>query len=263
MEIIENCLIVAAGKGTRLKAAGDIKPLVDLCGAPLIEHAMASAAAAGVRRFVVVTGYQAPILEQAIDRIRTRRGWRISTVFNPRFDESNGLSVICGEALLAAEPFYLAMCDHVVEPEIYRALLRAEPPPEAVALGVDFRLSNPDVDLDDVTRVRIDNGEIKAIGKSLTDYQAYDVGVFRAACALFDAIRVSAAGGDSSISGGMNRLAAAGRALSVDINIARWIDVDSEAMLARARAWVKNRPAWQYDSVQKKGASPLFAPQRT
>lgn len=223
---------------------------------------MASAAAAGVRRFVVVTGYQAPILERAIDRIRAKRGWRISTVFNPRFDESNGLSVISGEPLLAAEPFYLAMCDHVVEPEIYRSLLRAEPPPEAVALGVDFRLSNPDVDLDDVTRVRIDNGKIKAIGKTLTDYHAYDVGVFRAGCALFDAVRDSAAGGDSSISGGMNRLAAAGRALSVDINVARWIDVDSETMLARARAWVKNRPAWQYDDVEEKDASSLFAPQR-
>lgn len=60
---ITDCLIVAAGKGTRLKGFGDLKPLVNLCGRPLIEHAMRSASAAGVTNFVIVTGYKAGILK--------------------------------------------------------------------------------------------------------------------------------------------------------------------------------------------------------
>jgi len=69
---ITDCLIVAAGKGTRLKGFGDLKPLVNLCGRPLIEHAMRSASAAGVTNFVIVTGYKAGILKKFLQSLRKK-----------------------------------------------------------------------------------------------------------------------------------------------------------------------------------------------
>ncbi len=238
MSQIQDCLIVAAGKGTRLKGLGDSKPLVELAGTPLIEHAMLAASAAGVQNFVIVTGYQAARLTAAVGQMASKHGWNIKTVFNPDFHLSNGLSVLCGMEHLSAE-FYLAMCDHFVEPELYRALAEAELPSGAVGLGIDFRLDNPMVDLEDVTKVELDAGHIKNISKSLTSYNGFDTGIFRANPNLFKAIESAHANtGDCSISGGMEILAAQGLALGIDVGSANWIDVDSEDMHVLAERWL-------------------------
>ncbi len=52
------CLIIAAGKGSRLRQQGDSKPLIPILGLPLIERVIRSAIEAGADDFYVVTGYQ-------------------------------------------------------------------------------------------------------------------------------------------------------------------------------------------------------------
>jgi choline kinase len=237
---VKDCLIVAAGKGTRLKGCGDLKPLVSLCGMPLIEHAMLTAACAGAQNFVVVTGYKGYVLYHCLQGLRTKRGWNITIINNPDFEKENGLSVLLGESALHGE-FFLAMCDHVVETSLYEKLLGVKLPKDAVALGVDRRLSNADVDLEDVTKVQISGDKMHGIGKNLKTYNAFDTGVFRANPALFSAIRQSQSDiGDCSISGGMRVLAKKGRALAIDIGASRWIDVDSPEMLQKARDWIQH-----------------------
>jgi len=229
--------MVAAGKGTRLKSSGDVKPLVELHGVPLIEHAMAAGVRAGVTRFVVVTGYEAPQLETRLQEIKKQHRWEIVTIRNPDFEKANGLSVLRGEQLLCDE-FYLAMCDHLVDSAIYHRLADASLPKGAIALAVDRRMENPDIDIDDVTKVNTAGDKIVNIGKTLAAYNAFDTGIFRANASLFSAIRQSEQGsGDCSISGGMKILAQDGRAIAVDVGSARWIDVDSPQMLRRADDW--------------------------
>ena len=52
------CLIIAAGKGHRLRSKGDSKPLTPLFDIPLIERVIRCALEAGVDDFFVVTGYK-------------------------------------------------------------------------------------------------------------------------------------------------------------------------------------------------------------
>ena len=52
------CLIIAAGKGSRLKQQGDSKPLIPILGLPLIERVIRTAMEAGADDFLVVTGYR-------------------------------------------------------------------------------------------------------------------------------------------------------------------------------------------------------------
>ena len=240
MPIIKDCLIVAAGKGTRLKGFGDLKPLVNLCGKPLIEHAMLSASKAGVENFVVVTGYKAGILDKFLCALRKKYRWKITIVNNPDFELENGLSVLAAEAYLS-EDFFLSMCDHVVEPEIYTALSRADLPNGNVGLGIDIRLTNPDVDINDVTKVNVSGGIISGIGKDLRNYNAYDCGIFRANHNLFDAIKTHQdLTGECSISGGMKILAKHNRAHGINIGNTRWIDVDCPHMHHIAHKWQRS-----------------------
>lgn len=46
------CLIIAAGKGSRLRRQGDVKPLIPILGLPLIERVIRSAMEAGADEFI-------------------------------------------------------------------------------------------------------------------------------------------------------------------------------------------------------------------
>ncbi|MGC8477663.1 MAG: NTP transferase domain-containing protein, partial [Acetobacteraceae bacterium] len=209
------CLIVAAGQGTRLREKGELKPLIPIKGAPLIEHVMMRVLAAGIDEFVVVSGWRGAELRGALDRLAAREKLSIAHVLNDEWTRANGVSVHKARAALDG-PFLLSMCDHLVDPEIFRALAAAPQPPDTVTLAVDFKTGSDLHDPEDVTRVRCADGRILRIGKVIRDFNAFDTGVFRCTTAMFAALERSQAEGDDSISGAMNVLARDGRALAFD-----------------------------------------------
>ena len=64
MARVNQCLILAAGNGSRIAsvAHGVPKPLVPLCGMPLLEHVITASREAGIERFVIVAGYRADLI---------------------------------------------------------------------------------------------------------------------------------------------------------------------------------------------------------
>ena len=234
------CLIVAAGKGLRLRQHGNSKPLVHLDGKPLIQHVIERAVKGGVNEFVVVTGYEASVLDAWLHNLSAEMGVPIRTVYNPDYEKPNGLSVFAAREEMASR-FLLVMCDHLMSSEIVSEMVAETITDDEVMLGIDTRLDNPFVDLEDVTRVLDDAGHIKAIGKEMEDYNAFDTGIFLASRALFDAMAESAReGNDFSISGGMMKLAGRGKALTHTIGDHVWIDVDSTEMYDLAEKHLKS-----------------------
>ncbi len=221
------CLIVAAGQGTRLRDIAPSKPLAPIKGVPLIERVIATAQAAGLAEFVVVTGYEGARVENFLAGLAVRRGVSITCVRNPEFHLANGVSVAAAKPHLG-EQFVLLMSDHLFDPSIVTDMLAAGGDPNGVVLAVDRRLKSPLIDPDDVTRVRTDaGGRIKAIGKGLAGHNALDTGIFLASQALIEAIREDrAAGGEGSISAGMQRLADHDGAFAFDIADRFWLDID-------------------------------------
>jgi 1L-myo-inositol 1-phosphate cytidylyltransferase len=220
-------LIVGAGQGTRLREIAPSKPLALVRGVPLIERVIETAHQAGVREFVVVTGYEGARLETFLKRLAARRGFVITTVRNLAWKGANGLSVAVAEPHLD-ERFVLLMADHLFDPTILSDLMAAPAEADAVVLAVDRRLENPLVDLEDVTRVETDAaGQIFRIGKLIEPYNAFDTGLFLASKSLIRAIRDDiAAGGAGGISAGMKMLAGRGLAGAFDIGDRFWLDVD-------------------------------------
>jgi choline kinase len=230
-----NCMIIAAGHGSRLRDISPSKPLTPVAGVALIEHVVRAAAAGGATAFTVVTGHEAERLEAFLADLSDRLGLAISTVRIADWDRPNGHSVLAGAAAIAGD-YLLTMSDHLFDPDIVRLLLAA--PPAPLILAVDRDLASALLDMDDATKVALGpDGEILAIGKSLERFDAIDTGLFRATPALADAIRAAVAdGGAGSLSEGVQRLADRGEAMTVEIEGARWLDVDDPAALAKAEA---------------------------
>lgn len=232
-----NCLILAAGLGTRLRGISESKPLTPVGGIPLIEHVIRRAAAGGATRFLAVTGHKAERVEAFLAELQFRLALPIGWERTDDWTLPNGHSVLAGAEVLRGN-YLLSMSDHLFDPAIVTRLLSQRG--EAVTLAVDLNLSGPLLDIDDATKVEVtEDSRIAAIGKTLASYNAIDTGLFLATPVLAEAIRADiAAGGGGSLSEGMQRLANSGLAKAVDIGSARWIDVDSPAMLELAETFV-------------------------
>jgi 1L-myo-inositol 1-phosphate cytidylyltransferase len=228
-----NCLIVAAGTGGRLRQIGQSKPLVPVNGVRLLERVITRARSAGVERFFVVSGYRGEELRAALDVFSAREAIPIVHVSNDEWQRGNGVSVLKARPFLDG-PFLLSMCDHLVDPDILRDLIASTLEPDTVTLAVDFNVAGSINDLDDVTRVMCSNGRIVHIGKVIREFNAIDTGIFLCTPVIFDALEVSQAAGDDSISGAMNVLAREDRARIFDIQGRLWLDVDDPATLDKA-----------------------------
>lgn len=232
-----DALIIAAGFGSRLAELSPSKPLTPVAGVPLIELGVRQAKAAGARRVVVVTGHAADQLEAFLPGLALRAGVEIVAERLADWSKPNGYSVIAGAARIDG-PFLLMMADHIFSAAVLGKLAQAGSDACGVTLAIDRRITSPLIDPDDATWVKTDAaGRITAIGKTITNYDAVDCGAFLATAELPAAIAAAIADGKSgSLSDGMQRLADAGRAATMDIGDAWWMDVDDPRAHALAEA---------------------------
>lgn len=248
-------VILAAGRGSRAAAAADVKPLLRIQGLALLERSIATAMRAGVREFVVVTGYASEQVEEHALTISRQRRVSIRVVENRDWERGNATSLLAARDLVQ-DPFLLLMGDHILDEQILQRLIEHGVTErgvrdDALVLAVDR--SDPmatDIDLDDVTRVALRGDRIECIGKGLDDYDAFDTGAFLCSPAVFDTVESALKAGDGSLSAAVQRLAAAGRAGTVDVTGLPWADVDTPLDAARASGHLqalltgKSRDGW-------------------
>ncbi len=233
MNAVNQCLILAAGNGSRIAsvASGVPKPLVPLCGVPLLEHVMTSSREAGIERFVIVAGYRADLIRRWLSD-RSMRGISVTLIENLEYQKANGVSALAAKTELN-QPFLLLMSDHIFEPKTARGLLRQPLADDEVILAVDSKIDRV-FDLDDATKVQRKGNYIVGIGKDLPSYDALDTGMFLCSPALFDRLEAARNNGDCSLSDGMRRLAQDWKLRAFDIGDGHWQDVDSPQALAHA-----------------------------
>jgi myo-inositol-1-phosphate synthase len=229
------CLIIAAGKGSRLAEVGDSKPLISLLGFKLIERVILTGRRAGINDFYVVIGYNGDKVKEALEAFKSEWDVNITYIQNDEWEKQNGISVLKAKEFID-ENFILSMADHIYDADILRRLMHEKIEDGEVILAIDYNIeSNTLVDIDDVTRVKTKDGKIIDIGKNIEDYNAYDTGIFYCTPAIFNAIERSAnERDDNSLSGGMRMLAEANKARTFDIEGGFWIDVDDEKALRKA-----------------------------
>ena len=259
------CLILAAGKGSRITQAGDSKPLVPVAGVPLIERTIVAAHRAGLTDFYVVTGHNAQRVEAFLAELSVRRGVAITTLRNPAWEEGNATSLLRARDELD-ENFVLLMADHIFDEEILRTLIRQPLKDGEIILATDHAVTDdPLVDRDDATRVLVEDDRIVDIGKELADYNAYDTGVFSCSPAIFAATEESLRHDDPSLSGGVRRLAKEGRAGVLDVGGRSWVDVDTPGDRREAESLLYENLAKPEDglisrAINRKFSTGIFTP---
>ncbi|MFQ5824670.1 MAG: NTP transferase domain-containing protein [bacterium] len=229
---ITKAVIIAAGNGSRLQGYqnGIPKPLVKVGGVPLLKRVILTAKKNGVSEFVIVLGYQAARIRKSINA--QKLGVKITWVRNLDWCKPNGISVLKAEKFVDGN-FFLFMSDHVFDPNILKKLKKVHLGKDSGLLCVDYQL-NRIPNLDDATKVWTENNQLFDLGKSLTDFNAIDVGIFVCTPQLFDALRQSQMNGDYSLSGGIRVLAQEGRMCTLDIGDHFWLDVDTKPDIRHA-----------------------------
>ena len=232
MKEVKQCLILAAGNGTRLRSvSGSLpKPLVDFRGKPILEHVILRAHQAGIDKFAIVVGYRSDLIRSWFDG--RSLGVSVTFVENPDYHKSNGISALKARNEIQ-DNFLLLMADHIFEPETARVLLKQRLAPGEVILAVDPNIDRI-FDLDDATKVLRDGDRIVDIGKEIADYDALDTGMFLCSPSLFDRLESATKDGNCSLSDGMRQLASERRLRALEIGEANWQDVDTPEALAHA-----------------------------
>jgi len=220
-------VIVAAGMGSRLwgeTLKNMPKTLLPFGDDTILSTIMKNISKVGIQDFVIVVGYQS---EKIVNYLKTNNnfGFNISFVENPGWHKGNGISVLVGEKLVGDENFLLSMSDHIVSIDaLYRI---ANSQSSKNLLLVDPRI-NDIFDIDDATKVEVQGNRIINIGKSITNYNGIDCGIFRLNKNFFSSMREKLKENQDSISAAVTGLIQNKDMEAVFIgDKENWIDIDT------------------------------------
>lgn len=223
---LRDAVILAAGNGDRFKNAHHHSKLLHpVLGQPLILRTLETAADAGLTTFTVILGYGAEPLRDTIDR-HPIPGTVVRYAYNHDWRLENGVSALRARPFFSSDRFALLMGDHLFDPSALRRLVETPLAGDDSALAIDCGPVDPIVAAE-ATKVKLLGDRIVAIGKSLDEWDALDTGLFVFTPSLFDALEEAQAAGETTLSAGVQRLAARGLMRGVAIGDATWCDVDT------------------------------------
>jgi choline kinase len=159
--MIRKALIVAAGRGLRLRPATEDtpKPALIVGGVPLIRRSVDILASHGISDVTVVVGYEQ-------EQIRTLLGDSVSYLVNENFASTNNMaSMYVGRHANADEPFLYLHADLWYDPAIIDIACRQT---GDIVFLVEEKLCG-----DEEMKVRVENGLVIEADKAIEPAEAY------------------------------------------------------------------------------------------
>lgn len=157
-------IILAAGMGTRLESVsgGIPKCMVKVGGVPLIDRMIERIGQAGIDELIIVTGYQAEVLEAHVARIAHPLARDAVFVFNEHYaDMGNFYSLLVAKEAVNGTAFIKLDGDVLMDEDVLPRLLAA---PGPAALAVDCRTGMGEEEM----KVRVDEqGGITELNKRM------------------------------------------------------------------------------------------------
>jgi choline kinase len=130
-------VILGAGQGKRLLplTAEVPKALLDIGGRSLIERQIDAFASCGVGEFVVVTGYGAARMEEALAHIARDKRISVKTIFNPFYSVADNLASCWMARHEMKGEFIQVNGDNLFKADLVKILLAAPAAPVTVAIN--------------------------------------------------------------------------------------------------------------------------------
>jgi dTDP-glucose pyrophosphorylase len=129
---IEKALILAAGRGTRMRelTAELPKPMIDVRGKPVLQHIIEGLRDAGIRHCLIVVGYRADAVQDFFgDGSHYNVGIQYKT---QTVQDGTGRVVELAHDFVTDRPFILAYGDILVDPANYERLMNLSDDVEAM-----------------------------------------------------------------------------------------------------------------------------------
>lgn len=123
MSAIRKAVLLAAGKGTRMKdLTNDLpKPMLEVRGQPILLHIVDGLKAAGVTDFCIIVGYKAEVVREYFGD-GSKFGVRI-TYADQVVQDGTGKVVELAKEFASNDPFILSYGDILINPENYQRLV--------------------------------------------------------------------------------------------------------------------------------------------
>lgn len=232
-------LILAAGKNTRFDT-GIPKSLHQIGDSTLLERHIRQFHRLGIQNVAVVTGYRCQMIKEYLDKLSPMLDHPITLIHNSEYEKANGLSIRVAKDWIATTGvsyFLCTMSDHLFSSDFYDFALRKFQTrgrnDDILNLVVDKPgQHNSYIDLDDVTRVKINDNDAKGlkierVSKLMSTFNYFDTGFFILEKSVFDYLDICAAQEKYSISDLVNHLADIDKSYALDLTGQYWNDVDT------------------------------------
>jgi choline kinase len=167
-------VILSAGQGRRLSPLTDDRPkcLIPLSGRTVLHWQLANLASVGVTEAVVVTGFGADLVDAEVASLDLP-GLTVRTLFNPFYSLTDNLATVWLVRGELSGEVMLLNGDTLFEPDVAERLLAA--PLADITVTIDRKASYDDDDM----KVLADGDVLRAIGKTLTDFNAESIGFLK------------------------------------------------------------------------------------
>ena len=161
-------VVLAAGLGTRMgKLTEEIpKGLLKIAGREIVYRSMKILENLGVKEFIVITN---PKYREKYEEFLKREGFKYKIVLNNHPERGNGYSLYLTKDYVDGK-FALIMSDHIYEEEFLKEAIKKE--------GLIIDKEGKYIDADEATKVLVENGRVKDIGKKLKNWDGFDTGFF-------------------------------------------------------------------------------------
>lgn len=172
-------IILGAGQGKRLlPLTQDVpKALLDIGGRTLVRRQIDAFAACGLSEFVVITGYNAALMEAQLEEISEQTGLTIRTVFNPFFAVSDNLASCWMARHEMNGEFIQVNGDNVFQADLAQCIIDGAKGNVTVATNFKDKYDGDDM------KVMMDGEHLTEVGKMLpveaVDAEAIGIYVFK------------------------------------------------------------------------------------
>ena len=239
MPKIDQAVILAAGRGTRMRElTADLpKPMIIVRGKPVLQHIIEGLRDADVRKFLVIVGYRADVVQHFFGN---GSGYKIEIQYTTQVkQDGTGRVVDLAKSFVANAPFILAYGDILVDPANYKGIVALADDVEmliSVTRGEDVSKGGAVFLNERMELVDLREKSDRRSGPTRQDaVPFYNAGLYAFRSSIFDftAKLKPSSRGEYELTDAIRELAQSGKSVKALELTGEWADVRDPEILAR------------------------------